>query len=1125
MKPIRGSFANNCTGPIALGFRKKKKYTHVVENTKPGTMRIACDFSLQFITPGKNIITKNNLKMYTTFRANRIDKQTLEHATNCYEIIPYHSKATRMVFDIDISKKVAEQLDLPDTPSLVSLYKQELQRLCGVFLNLTIKDEEWRVLISERQDYKRSFHLHLPFHRFVSYQEDFHHFVKDCVCSLRGLCGAIQENGEGLDDGIQTRNRVIRLPYNTKFGVERRLIPVGNHPLRDFFCLDYFGENTDRPIKYTRKTKDPCVPIRVVKSLALKHREEVRQGDEIGSVRFPENWENGPAITTHTPLAFLWGIPSDNHYPIVFSIMASAKVEGISFEDFKIWATQNTCHLCYPNTCSCGRHAINVERWDRKQWDKSTKKGGGLDLLRNIAWAGGRIKTKHKLTLLLEEAFGIKRENLTCVTCRCRFISEAFEGTNLFKKPCLAICSYMKTGKSTLVRSYIEQVPSDHTVIYCASSRSLIYNVASKLPTFTRYNSTNKNHHFTRRLLVTPQSLHRILKRGRVPKNVHFIMDEVESIVQNDWFQKTNKRFGKNCEAMQLLLRFSIRVIAMDAFLSDKSITLLGLSRKHITFVENLWKPSLQQIMYLHPPAKFGKSLLRLKKRIANQKATHLDLEKATSWCKTLQKHLDNGLNLSGPIGSKRVLHHIRDNILGDSFLEFQLRSLTILNDDCIKIVQAFTQDERTRVKIPNLCVDREVMNDCRTLLNEQHIYQNLANKRVFFYTQSVRVGVDYNKKHFHKQFAYLPTGIMTPQDLFQALYRDRQCEMNGERTCDLTIIKSIGISHKPPVGKETLRKQFRGQEFFLRSLLERARTGYTDFLEYTPPPDFRELFIEVLNARFVAQRYPEESLAWWCERAGYDLRKVMATESIPEWAYDFRDKIHKNLEEIPTIHIMQAENLVRRRKQESWAYKKYEFLQKCLPNEDLWEFFIQEPSKFRRAYSILENWAYPEFYFHPFDEPPRFDLTPGQKESLVIYSILKLEPNLLDGGWNDTRIISFLGRYKGQAESCFRIAGKPFTKHVKPLSKINDILNWAIGLKLKRRENFPYKDLVHIARHGSGKDFEKILPPHFENMYTDRTYKGRRKFVSELKRNWKGNSYDLCGKLLDYRQDFLIWE
>jgi Origin of replication binding protein len=335
---------------------------------------------------------------------------------------------------------------------------------------------------------------------------------------------------------------------------------------------------------------------------------------------------------------------------------------------------------------------------------------------RNIE--GNVVASKWKTDMKLSQ---IKNQNVYCDP-----VIRDFEVADT-----LIVKAMMKMGKTKTLKRYIETHYSTNglvePIIRIVSFRQTFSNnIKEKFPDFILYNDVSGE--LTQdRLIVQIESLHRLkVWAGGSPPDL-LILDECESI-----FEQFNAGLIKNVDCFSkfmYLLRFSKRVILMDALVSDRTYNILAKLRSNdnIVYHHNTYKNATEDVY----------------------KITHnYDI-----WLKTILESLANGERIAIPSSSLKIATEV-ERIIRDKFPAL-----------AVKIYSSNTKLSEKKIHLGNVAY-----------------YWKQYD--VVIYTPTISAGVSFEEKHFDKVFAYFTDKSCPVETCIQMMGRVRDVSSKTYYLC-----------------------------------------------------------------------------------------------------------------------------------------------------------------------------------------------------------------------------------------------------------------------------------------------------------------------------------------------------
>jgi len=280
----------------------------------------------------------------------------------------------------------------------------------------------------------------------------------------------------------------------------------------------------------------------------------------------------------------------------------------------------------------------------------------------------------------------------------------------------LAVKSHLGTGKT---RRCIEACtvspfnPECNKILVISCRQTFTTHICSELKDFVDYRSIKTNTITNDKLVIQLQSLWKCSTMGQRDL---ILLDEVESILANLTPNKTHKKYIETYKAFETLMRSAKRVIALDAFLTDRTVECLKTLRGDCGIVIN---PTLPY------------------KRTA-------ELLNETDFYNSIRSHLKNGSRITSIWGAKnkaKSFHSVLKNV--DHVL--------------------YTGDSDAKIKETHLA----------------DVNKYWANYQLVGYTATITVGINYNGLDFDMASLYATPWSCSSRDYIQALHRARKLTDN----------------------------------------------------------------------------------------------------------------------------------------------------------------------------------------------------------------------------------------------------------------------------------------------------------------------------------------------------------
>lgn len=334
----------------------------------------------------------------------------------------------------------------------------------------------------------------------------------------------------------------------------------------------------------------------------------------------------------------------------------------------------------------------------------------------------------------------------------------------------LGVKSQMSTGKTFRSIEACKESPwnpHSKTILVVSARQTFTSHITPELPGFVDYRDVKERQITNDRVVVQLQSIHRV--KDRVFDLV--LLDESESILMSASPNKTHKNYVETIQVFEKVIRTAKRVIALDAFLTDRTMDMLRTLRGETKLVINPHQPF---------------------QRTAD---VYNDLEEYTS---KLSQTLRSGKRVIGIWGAKKK---------GEDFCRLLPKKITNV---------FYSSDSDPNVKATHLA-------DVNTHWRD---YQYVA------YTPSITIGINYTAEpHFQQGCMYGSPWSCVSRDFTQALFRARKLEDNhfiayidgNPRPCNIEV------------GLEEQEREFKERNARIMKFLQDIKEPVTDYSNLPP--------------------------------------------------------------------------------------------------------------------------------------------------------------------------------------------------------------------------------------------------------------------------------------------------
>lgn len=282
----------------------------------------------------------------------------------------------------------------------------------------------------------------------------------------------------------------------------------------------------------------------------------------------------------------------------------------------------------------------------------------------------------------------------------------------------LIIRSSVGTGKTKALVRYIEREKPEK-ILVVSFRKAFTNEMKGKLNDFLDYRNIDVDLELERdkRIIVQFESLHRVVAADGTPDLL--ILDEIESILDQSehGIMIRQGTLQRAISSLSRLMKNAVKVVAMDAFLSQRSVNFIELFRTNITSIDNEHRSrSDHKFVLVDEPELFMRMSETLK---ANKCAVLV----------SCTKRFANGAYeyFSEYFPSKKIKIYTGDN-------------------SCEKSVQ-------------------------EELLNVNEAWKDVD---LLIYTSTILAGCSFERKHFDYGFGYFTNNTVSAQGCFQMLQRVR---------------------------------------------------------------------------------------------------------------------------------------------------------------------------------------------------------------------------------------------------------------------------------------------------------------------------------------------------------------
>lgn len=680
-------------------------------------------------------------KSYGSMNINTLEKVWKENH-HLYELLTDERK-----FHLDIEHPELYKNDNQNI--LAHVFK--LIRQCFKTINIDIDNNDYVITLTQgigeqgvfKDVKKQSYHLILNNNYYFKSVEDINKFSKLLLETAidnqdKYKCLFYGNNKFVIDNAIYTKNRLFKLPYQSKAYSNRVHIPLKRYRTLDLNKWLVGKYDNDDNVKY--------YDVSNIKIKGLTDMKEIKGND--GRIYTGQKWE------INILMEYLNQLPKNK----------TIKNEGKTLEDI-VMSIYNGKEIDYKIFLAIGM-AINRasqgsneglklwKKWTDKynetplselsdKWDTfDSKKGYGIKTLRMLA---SQCNSKINNGDCSEQLFNINLDDKKIIqkNINVRYIGDNDEKVyDLNKYDTIYIKSPMGTGKSYDLHKLFNEKKTkkeifnvvetcEHKfkrIIYLSSRRAFACSMAYefKQEGFINYMSDS----FTgleSKIIISPESI------NKIKHDVYdlVIIDESESVL-NIISSETikNNKFIDNTTKLMNIIKNSNKVIVMDAFLQQRSIdaiTYLRTDNKSI-YWNNQYKQEEKKLINYDSRDKL---IEKLKEKLKENK-------KCVFVCGNRELAIQINAELQGKY---KIMFHHREN------------------------------------KLDNNVNVNELWSYCDLLI----------------YTPTITCGISYTKLYYDELFIYTSNvGSCIPRDLIQSSRRIRKFKNNTIHFCLLNNV--IGI-------------------------------------------------------------------------------------------------------------------------------------------------------------------------------------------------------------------------------------------------------------------------------------------------------------------------------------------
>lgn len=408
----------------------------------------------------------------------------------------------------------------------------------------------------------------------------------------------------GWDRGVYDKDRVFRMPYQSKYGSERVLTmkngKVKDHLIRRYSHCEFKGyyefEKSSDPSWITKRTTTTKTTTSTKTKTTKTTKTTEHSSENITTAILHSHLEDpdtekvfeSEEVDVDDVKSMLECLGNnDYHYSIFFAIACVVKNEKLPFEVFDKWCKKSKKYT--PSSPQCQYKPEDT-------WKKiKTKVGYNKATLRNMLYYKyPNLKKTHTAILLDQitkptinfEKYGYD------IYSYCEKYCKPLTDNNLKDYDDFVLRSHLGTGKSTAICKFIKKMKLKS--ILCITPRVMFANsIYSDLknaePNFKLYKDIPKNERGKYDFMVCQlESLTTLRDHYEM-----VIFDESESNFMQFHSGTMKENFDLITEAFRTIITKAKIVICADAFISNRTLCIMKLLRPNSRkiYIENTFQP------------------------------------------------------------------------------------------------------------------------------------------------------------------------------------------------------------------------------------------------------------------------------------------------------------------------------------------------------------------------------------------------------------------------------------------------------------------------------------------------------------------------------------------------------
>ena len=713
---------------------------------------------------------------------------------------------------------------------------------------------------------------------------------------------ASEERRDIFDQSVYSSMRNWRMPFQSKFGSDRVLLPVGNDGTWRQWLVSDIWDTARGVIAY---------PVRLVNVV------QVTTGKRKGTRKSTKATGKGPQTSAYQCLRdTTWPEPLEEK-------IKKLDVRSLMGAFIPSKTMDRDLYLCLCFACqNCG---VTFPQWAEKHSKRWSASKNGWEEMTKSRWRGLNVYNGHKLGKHFLIKAAIASGNLTEALVADYYVQEAWafrppEGLTrrvdiryisneeLGQEKCQAFCSATGTGKTTLIGKVCAEY-ADERILYVVPSVPLSYSVRDdmnrKHPTlnFKHYLSTNKSLHNIKQLVSSCQSLWRGDDKQAKPYKL-VVLDEIESIL-GAILGPTSHHHIRGLKQLEWVVANAHKVIVADACMTDNTTEWTQhCFKRDILYTLNTWKPE-NRICYMVPTPLYGETVNKCKKTLdklafvkdlrADDEAEAKLLAKWMPVLRKAEKTLRDGRRwydiLINEIEAKRRTFiclnsvplgmDIQKNVFKASMAEraFRCSWTDHIPDDMKRLILSFVNEpDETPIKYDFIYrgSDHSPETFSNPYINGEGHYANKGWTQVdqLVISPTIKEGLDFTRPHFHTCMVYAGLKCcVSPHMFIQMAGRLRSWATKYPRMYFSYNPRTAGLKHFHCIGIDAVEEHTAMASHFadeLALLYAKHSDGFSfgDQLD----PIYRSITCRLIAGKQCMLKYPKESFTYWIERAGWTV-------------------------------------------------------------------------------------------------------------------------------------------------------------------------------------------------------------------------------------------------------------